>query len=100
MATRQWPERLAHSPLADAPAPPRPIAPARRPGAPGLYLRAAMPTSFPLVYTWPLMHRATLAYCWRVTGWRWVLAVALLAAATVGRVLEGDRSWPLGAFAV
>ena len=58
-----------------------------------------MPTSYPLVYTWPLMRRATLAYCWRVTGWRFVLAVGLLSIAAVGRAVEGDRSWLLGVFA-
>lgn len=55
--------------------------------------------TYVLVYTWPLMQRATAAYLWRVTGWRFTLAVGLLVVAAVGMVVRGDRSWMLGLFA-
>ncbi|HEV3076856.1 MAG TPA: YcxB family protein [Thermoanaerobaculia bacterium] len=59
-----------------------------------------MTTSYVLSYTWPLMKRATVAYCWRVTGWRFVLAVGLAAAGAIGLALRGDRSWLVGSLAL
>ena len=52
-----------------------------------------------LTYTQALLRQAVAGFWWRVVGIRFLVALALVAAALVKLLLDGDRSWLVGVLA-
>lgn len=52
-----------------------------------------------LNYSKPLLRQAVLGFWWRLVGWRFIAAMALVAGTLAMLVLRGDRSWVVGALA-
>ena len=49
-----------------------------------------------LNYDVPLLRRAVLGFWWRVTGFRFLIALALVAFGFAVLIYEGDTSWSTG----
>jgi hypothetical protein len=49
-----------------------------------------------LHYTEALVRRAVRAFWWRSIGWKFIVAIALVAMSLVFSVANGDRSWVVG----
>lgn len=52
-----------------------------------------------LTYSPPLLRQAVAGFWWRVIGLRFLVALAVVVAALVKLVLDGDRSWLVGVLA-
>jgi hypothetical protein len=53
-------------------------------------------TSIRLHYSDALVRRAVKAFWWRIVGWRFLIALTLVAISFTSLVLAGDRSWLVG----
>jgi YcxB-like protein len=52
-----------------------------------------------LTYSKPLLRQAVWGFWWRLVGWRFIAAMALVAGSLAMLVLRGDTSWVVGALA-
>ncbi|GLQ94061.1 YcxB family protein [Dyella acidisoli] len=52
-----------------------------------------------LTYTKPLLRQAVRSFWWRVVGFKYFVALALVAASLLGLILDGDTSWFVGVLA-
>lgn len=52
-----------------------------------------------LTYSKPLLRQAVRGFWWRLVGWRFIAAMALVAGSLAMLVLRGDTSWVVGALA-
>ena len=52
-----------------------------------------------LTYSKPLLRQAVWGFWWRLVGWRFIAAMALVGGSLAMLVLRGDTSWVVGALA-
>ncbi len=52
-----------------------------------------------LTYSKPLLRQAVWGFWWRLVGWRFLAAMALVAGSLAMLVLRGDTSWVVGVLA-
>lgn len=53
-----------------------------------------------LNYSPTLIRKAVFRFWWRVTGWRFIAVLFLVAASFLSLLLKGERSWAVGALGV
>lgn len=56
-----------------------------------------MPYQTTLNYNEPLLRKAVLSYWWRVAGFKFLIALAVIASALGYQLYIGDRGWLVGA---
>jgi hypothetical protein len=52
-----------------------------------------------LTYSKPLLREAVFGFWWRLVGWRYLAAMALVAGSLIMLVQRGDTSWVVGVLA-
>jgi hypothetical protein len=52
-----------------------------------------------LTYSQPLIREAVFGFWWRIVGWRFIAAMALVAGSLVMLLLRGNTSWVMGVLA-